>query len=142
MGAVIMARPMYERENDLDKEREVAEHLSKLWGYDFIKLPIRYNLDYMLFDSGGTAKAVAEIKCRGKKYDTLILSLEKWNKGINYFKANGLEFILLVRWPDGLYYFKYCGNFFNIKWGGRKDRNDCQDMEPVVHIPSKEFIKI
>ena len=28
-----MARPMYERENDLDKEREVAEHLSKLWGY-------------------------------------------------------------------------------------------------------------
>ena len=43
-----MARPLYETEAHLQREREVIEQIKEKWGCDVKKLPIAYRLDYVL----------------------------------------------------------------------------------------------
>ena len=39
-------RPLYEQAGDLTNERQVADHLGKLYKSEMMKLPIKYGLDY------------------------------------------------------------------------------------------------
>ena len=137
-------RPIYETPDDLANEEAIKELLILMWDVRFHKLPRAYHVDWMLTKKG-EAKAFAELKCRKnprRQYPTLMLSLHKWMHGKAMAEEIGGSFIVLVKWEDGIYWHKqgWCDVTYGV--GGRKDRGDSQDIEPVVHIPTDYFKRI
>ena len=134
-------RPIYETDADLQREKEVQEALFLMWEVDFHKLPRAYHVDWML-TKRGEAKAFAELKCRNNprsQYPTLMLSMHKWMHGKAMAQEIGGKFLVIVKWSDGIFYHTqgWCDVTYGV--GGRKDRGDWQDIEPVVHIPVTDF---
>ncbi len=141
-------RPIYENSASKEKEQAFAEKLCSVWNFCCKKLPISYHLDYALFRKGSLCvSAWLELKCRtndSNKYDTYIISLNKVLVARRIFEVTGLPTVLAVRFQDCDKYTrlsdlspKMLGK--RIAMGGRKDRNDWQDVEPVCHIPMAEF---
>lgn len=132
-------RPLYETEEDLDRERGAILTLCGRTDSHPIKLPIEAHADYMMI-RGADAKAVVEVKCRKNKrlaYDTYMLSKRKYD-GLLSWQNYGLTPILLVSWEDAIGYVRLpCHH--DIAVGGRRDRGDAQDIEPVVHIKTSSF---
>ena len=139
-----MKRPIYETDSDLAKEKEVQEALYLLWEVTFNKLPRAYHVDWMLTRKN-EAKAFVELKCRNNnrhQYPTLMLSLHKWMHGKALAQEIGGKFLIIVKWNDGIFYHTqgWCDVTYGI--GGRKDRGDNQDIEPVVYIPVDYFKRV
>jgi len=137
-------RPLYESSNDLAEEQKVAAVLSKARDLQFYKLKYAYKIDWIIFKAG-LVNSVAEIKRRKVKrfqYETLMLSLDKWISGKTLANEMEVPFILFIKWDDGLFWYKAGSSKVTYGFGGRKDRNDAQDMEPMVFIPVKDFKEI
>lgn len=135
-----MSRPMYETQEDLQRERQVMERLCEAWKVGCQKLPTKYVIDYgMLRDE----KVVAwlEIKCRSKKYDEMILSAAKWFAGKDLARQTALSFVLVYAFPDSSIHYLTIEPDMNpeIRFEGRTDRNDWQDREPCVILPLEWF---
>lgn len=108
------------------------------------KMPLRYEFDYGLFRDGQLL-AIAEIKCRSQKYDTLFVSLAKYINMLTYSRAAGVTALLVVNWSGDIQYIPMTVDRlrqYRIEMGGRVDRGDEQDQEPVVHIPVANFKKL
>jgi len=141
-----VGRPLYETQKDLAHEKDVAKKIATTYGLDLHKLHMKHALDFMAFDKSGRAVAVFEIKRRHRNsYDSpyVILSLTKYNRGLEYDRINHLNFVFAVDFDDGLFvYENKHGDSFKIIFSGRTDRNDKQDLEPVVEIPISRMEKI
>lgn len=138
-----MSRPLYESQADLQNEVQVAEHLNQVWSCRFHKLPMSYSVDWMLMRDKPVA--FAELKCRkndSTKYPTLMLSLNKWVKGIQFANQLDVPFLIICRWTDGLFFHEAGSVDVTYGIGGRTDRGDSQDTEPVVYIPVTSFKRI
>lgn len=140
-------RIFYETADDLKNEQSISNILSLEFDMILKKMHPKMAIDFMAFDSLDIrAMAVFEVKRRQvnhNKYQSVILSLAKFNKGIEFYKNNDLSFIFAVEFNDGIFTYEYSpDDFFMIVFGGRKDRDDHQDIEPVVHIPLHRMIKI
>lgn len=136
----VLARPLYEKGDDLLKERQVIDFFSQKFKCTFAKLPVRYGLDYSLI-RGGEVRAFAEIKCRTNdvsRYDTYMMSLGKKMSAEALRSVTGLDCFLIVKWTDAVGYIKM-NTDSKVLIGGRVDRNDWQDTEPVVHYPIDSF---
>lgn len=137
-------RPMYESKDDLFNEQAVASYIAaKRPGLFWRKLPVAYPLDYAFFDGKNNLRFFAEIKCRrvaSTNFPTFILSLHKWDSG-NRIANGAVPVYLIVRWTDriGSLRFRPVTRECDIRLGGRTDRKDVQDMEPVIHLPTKNF---
>jgi len=134
-------RPIYESDTDLYNEREVINALNDLWQTQSTKLPRSYGLDYTL-TRGGRVTAFVEIKCRtipSWTYDTYMISLAKVLKAKSLGNNVGVPAFLVVRWNDMVGYVDLRIVALDVQVGGRKDRGDEQDIEPVCMIPIKEF---
>jgi hypothetical protein len=137
-------RPLYESSFDLKNENDVSEQLSDLWDCTFHKLPISYHIDWMLMKNNKSV-AFAELKTRknsSKQYPTLLLSLAKWIYGNHLSKATSLPFLIIAKWTDGIFYVNSNNAKVTFGIGGRTDRNDNQDIEPVVYIDINSFKKV
>lgn len=137
---------MYESGQDRLNEKGVSERLTEAWGVEFHKMPISYYLDYLV-TKNGDAVGVAEVKCRKCRHDqypTLMLSLAKWNHGIDYVRKNGVSFLVVASYLDGLWRYLYDPeDDFSIKWGGRTAHTrDNADIEPVIHILASKMKKV
>ena len=137
-------RPIYETSADLQREKEVQETLYLMWEVEFHKLPRAYHIDWMLTKKNET-KAFAELKCRNNsrhQYPTLMLSMHKWMHGKSMAQEINGQFLVIVKWTDGIFYHKqgWCDVTYGV--GGRKDRGDSQDIEPVVYIPTDFFKRV
>jgi hypothetical protein len=74
------------------------------------------------------------------KYDTFFISLGKVEAGIELAELTSSEFVIMVQFDDELAYHKVELDLpYTVKWGGRFDRDDEQDSEPMVHIPAVQF---
>ena len=135
-----MTRPLYESKSDLAVERSLAARIQNNFSWSLKKLSRRYELDFIAF-AGKKAVAFIEVKRRHNPvhhYETIILSLAKYIKGAQYQKTTGLKFLFIVEFDDGCFQYTYNendGKDFKITMGGRTDRNDPEDIEPVIHIP-------
>jgi hypothetical protein len=127
-----MNRPIYEKEADLDNEQEVLTRLEKAWKCRGQKLPIRYGADYCLTVEG-KIKAWAEIKCRDKKYPEMWVSLREWMAGKELAQVTSRPFLLVYAF-NGEIYWKNVENDTPeiVMGGGRTDRGDWQDQEPMA----------
>ena len=138
------ARPLYESQQDLLRERDVADQLSYRWNCEIYKMPVRYQIDWAML-RGGELKAFAELKIRNNeigRYETFMISLGKWVYGNQLSVISGVPFLVVVRWSDGLFWHEAGTAPITISMGGRFDRNDSQDFEPMVHISTSAFKRI
>lgn len=137
-----MARPLYEKPSDLANELTVINSVSAMAGMEFIKMPIRYSVDYALIKHS-RVQAWIEIKCRKNiqsAYPTLIISAAKLMEGATLSHYSGKPFYLVVQWADKTGRIKVSDlKQFRLSVGGRKDRSDLQDIEPVYEIPVDHF---
>lgn len=132
-------RGYYQTEEDLRREREVADVVCARYGLEPVKLPDYTRLDFMLHRDG-IAEAVLEIKCRNissAKYDTYMLSKGKYDAMLDWLRM-GFKVVLAVRWTDTIGIVRLPVDHTE-DIGGRTDRNDALDIERVVHIPIERF---
>ena len=142
-------RPIYETPGDRAREAAVVDAFASHYSLETIKLPARYPLDFaVLRDSGdgNVITAFGEVKIRTHSFGafpTVILSVAKWSEGMALVERTGTRLLLLVGWDSGS----------DVRWvdlttltgppriapGGRQDRGDSDDAEPVVHIPIHVF---
>lgn len=136
-----MSRPMYEVPSDVDKEIAVMDKLVSKYPFEveYFKLPKHYQLDYGVYRE--RLILLTEIKCRDIRfntYPTVILSAHKMHAMIEWY-VRGIKSVLLYQMNDGLFAYNVDTDAYQlpIHHGGRKDRNDWQDVEPVYHIDTK-----
>ena len=73
-------------------------------------------------------------------YNTYLLSSAKVMSAHTLTRATGLPCFLVVQWTDCLGWIDLeTTEPLYVGWGGRIDRNDSQDMEPVMHYDILEF---
>lgn len=137
-----MIRPMYENNATLEAERKAIMRYAKAWNYDVRKLPIRYNVDYAMLNQSSIT-AWAEIKCRNvdvNQYPTLMISAEKIWSGLRMSAISNIPFILIIEWLDVLGALEVKKEHtLDVRIAGRKDRDDWQDMEPMIFFPTNIF---
>jgi hypothetical protein len=139
-------RPRYENEFDLERESLIAYKLGEAWGRKLFKLPSYYPCDMAVTGGDNKIEGFVEIKCRAQsadRFDTLWLSLHKVieikrlakEAGVPPYLAVGFEFTKDVRWI-------LLSGTYPVILGGRTDRGDTQDMEPVVEFPVAKFNRL
>ena len=117
----------------------MAQFLEQRWNCTLRKLPIAYRVDCALFRAGKLS-AWVEIKCRGKRYAEMFLSLHKYMAGRDLAVASGVPFIIVYAFADGgILSVKTDDRTPLIDVGGRTDRNDWQDIEPMVVLKINEM---
>jgi hypothetical protein len=122
-------RPLYENEQTLKAEKAVAEQLEKKWRCKLYKLPISYRADYLAIRDKPVA--VIEIKCRGRKYPKMFLSLHKFLEAQALAEKLSVPFLLVYGFPEGVWWGNVTQYPLEIEVGGRTDRGDWQDTEPM-----------
>ncbi len=144
-----MSRPLYENSQNLEKERQVALFLEDVWKCETVKLPIKYGLDYS-FRRNNTLFGFCEIKCLNyemTQFNSMsggyFISLGKFMSAKSLVEFTSLPFFLILDLPDGIWFRKFT-EFSNLNFviNGRKDRNDWQDVEPMVLLETNMFKKI
>lgn len=92
----------------------------------------------------GMPTELVEVKGRkgpSQRYDTWHIAQHKLDNLIK--EANGeVDIVIVFTWDDGVFWWKWDGNIcLRHELGGRTDRNDPYDQEPMVHIPRALFQK-
>lgn len=142
-----MNRPMYESSRDRANEQRAIEAYCQSHGerVHAVKLPMAYTVDWGIFHDDSLI-CWAECKRRfnpKNRYETILLSCRKYLTGLDLGRLSGKPFLLVVEWDDSLGYHVCDGRAArDIRVGGRRDRGDWQDIEPVVHIPVKDFLEL
>lgn len=134
-------RPVYETPHDIERERAVARLICVTWACIPKKLPRLHCADYLLV-RGGKPAGWAEIKTRTHSfgtYSTYIISERKWRALSALSRVSGVPFFLFVRFLDGTYYINGLDTDYSVVVGGRNDRNDIKDIEPVAGIDLRHF---
>lgn len=132
-------RPTYETEQDRAREREVMAALEARSGLKARQMPLRYPVDIAVLNADGKIRSFVEVKRRNisyGQYDHLHLSVEK----VVYMKllteATSIPVHLCAYLKDGMYLTQITDEFnAPIEIGGRVDRGDPDDVEPVYCIP-------
>ena len=137
-------RPIYETDEDLKKEKSLSDMISKSWRCELQKLQPRDPFDYAAVRDG---KVVAFVEMKNRtneygRYDTYMISMTKLMHAKNIKEATDIPSILAVKWTDSVGWVKLNNITTHVTMGGRFDRNDPQDVEPVCHIDMKDFVMI
>lgn len=137
-------RPIYETQADRGREALVARRMADAFGCSMRKLQPRDAFDFAAM-RGDRIVGFVEIKVRANpmgQYSTYMISMTKLATAHAIFSATKTPCVLAVQWTDALGYIKMNGIDVTLKMGGRSDRNDPQDTEPVCHIDISGFTLI
>jgi hypothetical protein len=127
-------RTQYESKEDRTVEKIlIKDHISR----EALKLPKSYGFDFMV-QHGSKVPQVWEVKRRKKRYSTWFVSLLKLLKAQHY-ESLGIKAYALVEIEGKVYSLRFTETPYYIKWGGRSDRNDSADQEPMVHYRLKDM---
>lgn len=137
-------RPKNETAEDLANENEAADTIARVWEVEVIKLSdYLYRADWALAENG-EVKAFAEFKKRSKKHSKLMISAAKYMYLLELSRMSGLPSLLIIRWPDGLWYHKIVSPALlplDLRIGGNP-RGQNGDIEPIIYIPIEQFTQI
>jgi len=134
-------RPLYESNQDRINESSIAEKIAVAWGCDVNKTPPKAPYDYCV-TRGGLIKAIIEIKMRRNSHDhypTFLLSVDKVVRCRQHAQLMRCPFVVVVQYTDTLKWWRFAEGEFTAEIGGRFDRNDDLDIEPVIHVPIQYF---
>ena len=121
-------RTQYESKEDRTIEQKLIKDYVSTGA---LKLPKSYGFDFMV-QHGPKLTEVWEVKRRKKRYSTWFVSLLKLLKAQHY-EALGIKAYALVEIEGKVYTLRFTETPYYIEWGGRSDRNDSADQEPMVH---------
>lgn len=137
-------RPTYENDASREDEETAIKQVVDKWDCEAYKLPVSYRADYALVRKG-IVMAFAEVKTRkatSTYFESYMLSLSKYNALCEISRNVGTKSLLIVKWSDRVTFATIpCGDV-KVRMGGRTDRGDAADIEPVVYIPITEFTPI
>lgn len=143
-----MKRPIYESQVDLTHENKMKPFLEAKWNCTLHKVPLKYQVDWLAM-RGKDPMAFVEFKHREKlsidAYPRYMISLDKWMKAKQLCKEVEIPFIMVITFTEGTYYGVFAHNGLHdvtYGFGGRYDRGDAQDVEPMIYLPLKKFMKI
>jgi len=134
-------RPEYESQNDRNNEQAIIAVVESKWHCKAQKLKKRLELDFALIRNGKIV-AFAEVKQRNVLHDTyktFAISLHKWLKAKELSEACKIPVFFVIGYKDGIRWVKHDLTEYEMFMGGRTDRGDAQDVEPMIHIPIKQF---
>lgn len=137
-------RPIYETDEDRSREGEVAAYIEQKYNCKFVRSEKLTVVDGVLLHPNGNAAALVEIKVRNNesaRYPTYMLSATKWRNGLAEATNQGVVFLLVVRFTDGVFVTKLKQKY-QVGEGGRRDRNDPKDIEQCIFIPMSDFRKL
>ena len=137
-------RPIYETQDDRDREALVAKKVGDAFKCSMGKLQPRDAFDFAAM-RGDKIVGFVEIKVRANpmgQYSTYMISMTKLATAHAIFAATKTPCILAVQWTDALGYIDMNAVDVTLKMGGRSDRNDPRDIEPVCHIDISGFTLI
>ena len=132
---------LYERQKDRANEKKVIKRIETAWGVESHKMKMAYGLDYMLL-KGGNLHSFVEVKCRNNAqgdYPTYAISLMKFLQANRFTQSTVKPCYLIVKWTDKLGFLDMGESFYQVGVGGRTDRNNPNDIEPIVFIPNNKF---
>lgn len=137
---------LYENQETKAHEAAVAARAARVVDASFQKFPISYQIDGW-FAHGGKPVRLVEIKCRTyhrDDFETFMIDASKIEAGLRWAKLMDVPFVLIVQWTD-----QCCAlvvtddtDISDVQWGGRADRQDQNDMEPVIHFKQAKFKKL
>jgi hypothetical protein len=143
-----MTRPIYQTPAHLVAQREIIAQYSRARRMIAVEMPDLSRYDYEMHD-GKAVREIVEVKDRPK---IRFRSIKESGYGISHRKLSDLRnaarsrpvgAVLLVRMSDGLYVAPIpSGGKWRTAMGGRKDRNDPQDIEMMEFVPQSQFRKI
>lgn len=135
-------RPTYETDADRGREADFSNILCQVFRCTLYKLPIRYGLDFSVVKDGRTI-GFLETKIRTNpsgQYPTYMISAGKFMSADALTRSTGLPCRLAVMWTDNWGYTDLALTpEIVVSMGGRRDRGDEQDIEPVHLIPISSF---
>lgn len=138
-------RPIYENQSNRNDEISAQSRIEKWANCKLTKLQMRENIDWRAYRNDKQV-ALIEFKKRNNtrsKYPTYMVSHAKWLNGLRMSKTEGVPFILVIQWTDGLYYLS-CKDTtpHTLGSGGRWDRNDRHDVEKMIYLDTNLFSHI
>lgn len=137
-----MVRPRYETPQSKAEEDRIASLLEEQWGFEVWKTRAYCPFDRVMV-KGGAVKAFCEIKVRKASYPTYWIGLDKWAALVTYSEAVEVPCALIVAWPmageEAVMAIRVKRGPRAIVMGGRRDRGDPDDIEPMVVLPIEEF---
>jgi len=129
-------RPIYETSSNRAKEHAAAVQFAAIAHCDYVRHDPLFAWDYT-FTREGKAVAFIEVKCRttpSTKYAQYMVSESKCVTLCNASKLTGVAAVLLVQWSDCLGWLRIDGINWTTATGGRRDRNDPLDIEPMAYF--------
>jgi len=137
-----MVRPVYETEADLQNERRLIAAVADCWKCQPRKTPKFYKVDYGLYRNDELF-AWAEIRNRNIDIDTYPTFHLSVMKAITLYevgyRTDKPSFIVVGLRDRVVFHQMRLAASYRITAGGRTDRNDPDDEEPVVNIPWEQF---
>ena len=130
-----------ETEKNLEDERLVAKLIEAKWKVIVKKLPRLYHLDFVLLNKAKKIRGFAEIKNRDNKqlqYAEYMIGLSKVLQAKKLTEFTGQTCVVIVRWTDFTGWISL-REYKRIGWGGRTDRDDFQDLEPMAFFTASAF---
>jgi len=125
------------------KEEALINSVVPKWGVIAEKNPEFHKIDYSLAEEEeGSIIGFVEVKCRDcnyKKHSTFFISLAKYMAACEMARFTSVPVFILVEWLDQTKYVKVPCKTVDVRMGGRKDRENPDDYEPMIHIPITEF---
>ena len=140
-------RPIYETNKDLSNEGKVKKVVESKWGIKLEKLDRRQKIDFVM-TRGKEIKGWVEVKCRNYDWEQIdrfggyMVSLQKWISGRTLSSITDKPFFLVVSCKGDVRYLNCNTDNVTFEIGGRRDRNDAMDIEPVAIVPVSEFVKV
>lgn len=135
-----MSRPVYQGEADEEREERCARMLTGL-GYNVLSLD-RFSAADFIAQRNGTTYLI-EYKFRNHnfgQFPTSILPVRKLQLGKKLGEFLKMNFVYLAEYLDGYYWSE--PEAYTVMPGGRTDRGDAQDLYPMAHISTDQFIRI
>ena len=146
---------LYETYEDRAHERKAMQLLKMVTGHDYERLPKTHRVDIVQIDMSGTIAAWIEYKHRShfiNQYPSLMISTTKLTEGVMLSRMTNLPFYLVVGFESPhseeepeLYRLEVGIKTIqesHIAMGGRKDRGNPSDREPVCYIDIAAFQRI
>jgi hypothetical protein len=137
-----MTRPFYESDQDRSKEQQVIDVFCQQFNLTSEKQKPSLIVDYALM-RGQRMVGVAEVKVHHKQYPEMFISYAKV-RAMRDYMVDGIAPRVIFAMPEGIFVKKLETIAIDgwIGMGGRKDRNDAHDREPVVFYKTNEMTRI
>lgn len=140
---VTTKRPVYETAASIDREQLFCRNVTEISNLIVRRINKKMFPCDIVFCEGKKVLAFVEFKRRigVLGYNSgVMLSLHKATQLAQFGMLTGKPTLFAIEHADNSYYvatLNFCG--YAVEYGGRTDRGDAGDMEPVILIPIIDF---